>query len=1131
MSNYKTIQFKVLNDSCSSEDRLEDQTHKRIADKLFEIITARNEDGMTIGLEGEWGSGKSTVVKLLQERLKTEKVGKSFVFYIDAWEHEGDHLRRVFLETLIEKVKKWKEWPKEIIEQLNDIADRVTAKKVAKTIEHTSQITGFGKVVAFATLFVPLGASLLSTFAERVTFKWTGYICWEFWLSFLVTIAPAWVYIIRWGLNKFSGRKVKYALFSTEANVDTTYETSREEERSSVEFERYFAEILQIVAMDIDSMIMVIDNLDRVNPEDALRIWSTLQAFVQNKNPVTKNDKRLCKWIIVPYAQEGLSKIWDTVQVDNVKDVQGVNRPVSFMQKSFQLRLHVPKMVISGWKSFAEKCLMDAAGNLDEEDAQIILNVLSWTRESLTDAPSPRQVKIYINQVGMACALHGERVPLEAICFYVIKKYLQGLTDAQLEDKLRKGEIAQASLPQYKGNNALASEVAAMLYGVEENKAMQILLEPTITFALKVSDSGYLNHVRSIHQDVFYDVLSYIFHYCDTEMVPKYAGSIQKAFDGSDGRACNIALSKLRLFKDVAVDQMPDTKHEDAIAIIALAGPDVELAGQIASAYASELPKRFRSDGGATPSLENKPEYINSPEQLIKCFADVENAAKKVVKIPYGSFKSASVDFSRFSKTELKQLARYMNDLNGVDIDITKAITPTDDVPEWATTLFAIKISRGLYECETILEAITSAFSNCDDDTKLGLLECSYWGMLLNIEAIPQGNRPVNILRDFLTTDAAWQSEEFPHEYAAFFIAKYCGDQDDESLLPSNTNARKLQRLESVWSSENVKVGKTIYEAASISHEFEWLTREAVKPERALVGSIAEAALDANESSLFKVERPFKFLANLLTLVGEEHKDMLLNNFVSDESRLRGLIASDGEDLANNPNACEMVLDKIKGHALYFSLAQKVKSGLNNLTSDKWTEMLSSSGASIRLLKHLEQNGIRPELANTFANAYRDMVTDAIRDDVDISMKTEELVVLYDAMKSAVQGIFISSIAKTLKDTDFCIHTLAIRDFVLNVPDYDSWLANSSFDVKGISASLPEKGNIEAFENFVEILTRCGANITYKGELRELLEQPLQTMAKSNDADSKRVAEKAAAWLGIKIIEPNAPEIDGVNHE
>ncbi len=388
MSNYKTVQFKVLSDNCSGEDLLDDKTHQRIADKLYEIISANPIEGLTIGLEGEWGSGKSTVVKLLQEKLKANKSDKTFVFYIDAWEHEGDHLRRVFLETLIEKIKRWKEWSHEVVERLNDISDRVTSKKVSKKIEHTSQITGFGKCVAFAALFVPLGAALLTVFAERVTPKWTGDICWEFWGSLVFTIAPVWVYLGQMIGNLFRDKKQKYALFKTEANVDTTYETSREEERSSVEFERYFGEILQIVSIEINSMIMVIDNLDRVNSEDALRIWSTLQAFVQNKNPVVTDGKQLCKWIIVPYAQEGLSKIWAEGED---------NRPLSFMDKSFQLRLHVPKMVISGWKGFARKCVGEAAPSLEGEDVEKILNVLSWTRDNLTDAPSPRQIKIYIN--------------------------------------------------------------------------------------------------------------------------------------------------------------------------------------------------------------------------------------------------------------------------------------------------------------------------------------------------------------------------------------------------------------------------------------------------------------------------------------------------------------------------------------------------------------------------------------------------------------------------------------------------------------------------------------------------------------------------------------------------------------
>ena len=147
---------------------------------MYEIISANPKEGLTIGLEGEWGSGKSTVVKLLQEKLKENKSNRTFVFYIDAWEHEGDHLRRVFLETLIEKIKRWKEWGCDVVKRLNDISDRVTSKKVSKKVEHASQITGFGKAVAFAALLVPLGVSLLTVFAERVTTKWTGVVCWEF---------------------------------------------------------------------------------------------------------------------------------------------------------------------------------------------------------------------------------------------------------------------------------------------------------------------------------------------------------------------------------------------------------------------------------------------------------------------------------------------------------------------------------------------------------------------------------------------------------------------------------------------------------------------------------------------------------------------------------------------------------------------------------------------------------------------------------------------------------------------------------------------------------------------------------------------------------------------------------------
>src|SRR5690606_22069420 len=52
-----------------------------------------------------WGSGKSCVVSMLKRRLEETHIGRIGVYVFDAWSHEGDPLRRVFLEELTEFCK------------------------------------------------------------------------------------------------------------------------------------------------------------------------------------------------------------------------------------------------------------------------------------------------------------------------------------------------------------------------------------------------------------------------------------------------------------------------------------------------------------------------------------------------------------------------------------------------------------------------------------------------------------------------------------------------------------------------------------------------------------------------------------------------------------------------------------------------------------------------------------------------------------------------------------------------------------------------------------------------------------------------------------------------------------------
>src|SRR5437868_6629626 len=71
--------------------------YERLVDSLAETVTT-DKGGKAIGLVGSWGSGKSTVIQLLDAKLAKSA---ACLWQFDAWAHEGDPLRRTFLENLL----------------------------------------------------------------------------------------------------------------------------------------------------------------------------------------------------------------------------------------------------------------------------------------------------------------------------------------------------------------------------------------------------------------------------------------------------------------------------------------------------------------------------------------------------------------------------------------------------------------------------------------------------------------------------------------------------------------------------------------------------------------------------------------------------------------------------------------------------------------------------------------------------------------------------------------------------------------------------------------------------------------------------------------------------------------------
>lgn len=537
-------EFNLLNDEAASKDFFTDKIHEKIADTLCRIISNESSNGVTIGLEGSWGSGKSTVISILKKKLNKDKVK---YFYFDAWAHEGDPLRRIFLEMLIKQLDEKGE--------MEDIEKEISNRKRNTSIKTSKTATTLGKILSISALLVPFGAALLSTVDfSTVTLKNTGNIN----ITFLLTFLPGLIFslapfvVILNHFRKYGRPKNNpkgWIFLEGETNSELTQEITEDDERSSIEFEKYFNKIITKVLFDggeSTRLLIIIDNLDRVDSKDSLKIWSTLQTFLQQRNPIDSDSDIYKKvWIIVPYDQEGLAKLWK-VKIESADGKEQVDVAKSFFEKNFQLRLDVPKPILSDWEDFTKTKINEALKKWPDEEKKEILSVIVNTRKSLADIPTPRQIKTFINQVGLLRMNASPAIPTKSIAYYVVIKYLNAIRDT---DSLRK-EILDKKLPIENDLHFLPEEcdmhLAGLIFGVNPTKGQQLLLEPEIENALKNNKIEEIQRIVDKHHAGFWSVFRFhVTRITENEVLLPYSKTIYETLWNEYQDECQIFIKRL----------------------------------------------------------------------------------------------------------------------------------------------------------------------------------------------------------------------------------------------------------------------------------------------------------------------------------------------------------------------------------------------------------------------------------------------------------------------------------------------------------------------------------------------------------------------------------------------------------
>jgi hypothetical protein len=450
--------------------------HQAIAKAISDLISTES-GGRAVALAGKWGSGKSTVVKLLTDSLLRQEKGAGQpeieIFVFDAWTHEGDPLRRSFLERLIMQLqsKKWleyKRWQK----RLEELAKR------RKTTDTTSSpiFTPAGVVALILAYCAPLAAVLVANwhnFYHKRTILAAGVALY---------LSPLIVALSKWCVSRKSPDGHGFNLFgmlfnrTVENTVTETFETG---DPTSVEFQQVFQEVAEEALGSTGArrrLVIVIDNLDRVDAHDALELWSTISALIDFSSAGSRAWTQQV-WTLVPFDETGIKRLWKSEASNLLGE--------AFLAKTFQVRFNVPAPLLSDWSAFLESQLRTAFPKHDQREFYGISRIFSSICVSEAP-PNPRDIKNFVNQIGATYRTEAEAIPLASHA-----------TMAALNCSIT-GWKPGANIPHrdeienYTGIE-LEADLAALYYNVSKNRAQQAIFGGHVQSCLLKADMAEIS--------------------------------------------------------------------------------------------------------------------------------------------------------------------------------------------------------------------------------------------------------------------------------------------------------------------------------------------------------------------------------------------------------------------------------------------------------------------------------------------------------------------------------------------------------------------------------------------------------------------------------------------------------------
>ena len=217
----------------------------------------------TIGLFGEWGSGKSSIIKTVRDNLeKNQDVEYGFVHY-DAWKYSGDSFRRMFLLELQRQLGV------KPSEKLQRFYDNINEDVEVKHVTNNRYL-----LFVIAVLIIIF---LLILFGDEAGDRW------KLTIATMITFITLLLNIKKNSTDDLKVTVQKSRLFAPE-QFEECFDEIIDESRKSPSLTKRFLNWVLRVDNKYDKLVIIIDNIDRCHHEMAYTLLTDIKNYLGNKH-------------------------------------------------------------------------------------------------------------------------------------------------------------------------------------------------------------------------------------------------------------------------------------------------------------------------------------------------------------------------------------------------------------------------------------------------------------------------------------------------------------------------------------------------------------------------------------------------------------------------------------------------------------------------------------------------------------------------------------------------------------------------------------------------------------------------------------------------------------------------------